>query len=225
MAERPVGVTDQASGAGIAQVRTRERVIGSDTISEQYVIPIPEYVEGFKLAYRGMVSTFRTVGLASANHNILTAFNKTGSTKLLLIRRLVIQTDETAALATVSPLVQTSRITALPSGGTVLTKVPFDTALTADTNCEFMGATASDGGAATTITSTAGTRAWADFKMRLHTAVGQVLMPDESLVPKLCDDTPIVLRALEGLNVQVVQAALTTSHYLVNCMFEEHVAV
>jgi len=224
VAERPVGVTDQASGAGIAQVRTRERVIGSDTIAEQYVIPVIEYLEGYKLSYRGMVASFRIPGLATGNHNLFTAFNKTGSTKILAIRRVILQVDDTGALLTVAPLIQSSRITTLPTGGTVLTKVPFDTALTPDTNCEFMGGASADGTGAT-ITSTAGTRAWAQFKMRAATQVGQFLYPDEPMIPSIADDTPILLRALEGINIQVVQAAVTTAHYVVACMFEELVAV
>jgi len=224
MAERPVGVTDQASGAGVAEVRTRERSVGGNTVAEQYVLPIDEFVDGYVTSYRGMVTSFRTIGLASANHNLFTIFNKTGSTKLLAIRRLTIVTDATAVLTSVAPVVQVSRITTLPTGGTVLTPVDFDTSLTHDTNCEAMGATASDGGAATTITSTAGTRAWAQLKMRMHTAVGQILMPAESLIPLYCDRQPIILRALEGLNVQVVQAALTTDHYVVCCAFDELVA-
>ena len=172
--------------------------------------------------YKGMVSSFRTAGLASANHNLLTLFNKTGSTKLVKIRKLVVQVEDTGVLLTVAPVVMASRITTLPTGGTVLTKVPFDTALTADGNFEIMGATASDGGAASTITSTAGTRMWADFKMRAGTAVGQFLYPDVPLIPSLCESDPIILRALEGINVQMVQAAVTTASYLVNCVFEEY---
>ncbi len=171
--------------------------------------------------YKGTVATFRTAGLASANHNVFTIFNKTGSTSFVKVKRLTIQNDETAVLITVSPIVQVSRITALPAGGTVLTKVAFDTTLTADTNIEAMAATASDGGAATTITSTAGTRMWCDFKMRAHTLVGQFLFPDENLIPGFCETDPIILRALQGLQVQVVQAALTTSNYIINCAFEE----
>ena len=171
--------------------------------------------------YKGTVSIFRTTGLASANHNLFTIFNKTGSTKFAKVKRLTIQVEDTGVLLTVAPLVQVSRITTLPSGGTVLTKVPFDTTLTADTNIEFMGATASDGGAATTIAGTAGTRAWAQFKMRAATAVGQYLYPDERIIPTICETDPIILRALEGLQVQMVQASVTTATYLLNCTWEE----
>jgi len=224
MTERPVGVTDTAAGAGVAEARTRERAVGGNTVVEQYVIPVTEYVDDFVTSYRGIVASFRTLGLASAGHNIFTIFNKTGSTKLLAIRRLTVQFEDTAASLAIAPTVKTSRITALPTGGTVLTPVAMDTALTHDANCEFMGATASDGGVATAIVSTAGTYGWSDFKSRQATAVGQILFPDENLIPGLCESSPIILRALQGLNVQITVASLTTSHYLVNCAFEELVA-
>lgn len=184
-----------------------------------------EFVTGFQTSYRGMVATFRTIGVTGANHNIFTIWNKTGSTKLIAVRRLSIINEDTGALATVAPVVITSRITAIPTGGTVLTKVPFDTTQTADANVECMGATASDGGAATTITSTAGTRGWATLKMRLHTQVGQVLYPQDPLIPPFCDTNPVILRAVQGLQVQMVQASTTTCHYVVNCAFDELVAV
>jgi len=171
--------------------------------------------------FKGAVSTFRIVGLASANHNLFTIFNKTGSTKFVKLKRLTYQTDHTAVLITVAPIIHASRITAIPTGGTVMTKVAFDTTLTADTNIEMMQATASDGGAASTITATAGTRMWADFKGRIHTAVGQILFLDENLIPGFCDTDPIILRAAQGILVQVVQAALTTDHYVVSCAWEE----
>lgn len=171
--------------------------------------------------YKGMVTTFRTVGIASANINLFTIWNKTGSTKFIKVKRMVVQVEDTGALLTVAPVIIVARITALPTGGTVLTKVSFDTTLTADANIECMGATASDGGAASTITASAGTRGWSQFKMRAATAVGQILFPDEPLIPKLCETDPIILRAVEGLVVQMVQASVTTAHTLTSCAFEE----
>jgi hypothetical protein len=224
MTQRPVGVTDQAAGAGVAEAHTRQQTIAGDLVCDQYVIPVSEYVTDYVTSYRGMVASFRTIGLASANHNILTIFNKTGSTKLLAVRRLTVQFEDTAASLLLAPTVKTSRITTLPTGGTVLTPLPFDTALTHDADCEFLGATASDGGAATAIVSPAGTYGWTDFKTRQATAAGQILFPDENLIPGLCETSPIILRALEGLNVQITAASLTTSHYLMNCAFEELVA-
>jgi hypothetical protein len=222
MTQRLIGVTDTAAGAGVAEARGREQ---TGTGVDQYVIPVTEYVTDYVTSYRGMVASFRTLGLASANHNIFTIFNKTGSTKLMAIRRLTAQFEDTAASLLLAPVAKAARITALPTGGTLPTPVTTDSALTKDSNCEFRGATAGDGGAATAITATSiGPYFWTDFKTRQATAAGQILFPDESLIPDLCEDTPIILRPLEGLLVRVVDAALATSHYLVNCAYEELVA-
>lgn len=62
MPERPVGVTDTASGAGVAEVRTRERSVGGNTVAEQFVIPIRERV----VSYTGIYTSAVISGLASA---------------------------------------------------------------------------------------------------------------------------------------------------------------
>lgn len=217
MTERPVGVTDQAAGAGVAEVRTRERSVGGNTVTEQYVIPTNERVP----SYKGFATSFRTLGLASTPHNIFGIENAAGSTVLLAVRRLTVQMDSTVALATVAPSFKTSRPSALPTGGTTLTKVAFDSSLTSSGSVVLRGATASDGGAATAITATAGTTGWTQLQMRMSTVVGQILMDDAPLIPALCQDDPVILRANEALLVQVVLAALTTHHYVVNVMWEE----
>lgn len=221
MAERPVGVTDQASGAGIAQVRTRERTIGAETVSEQYVIPISERV----VSNRGAVASFRTLGNTLSPQNIFSIENGAASGVLLALRRLSVQMDSTTATLAVGSQVKTSRPTALPTGGTVLTPVLFDTTDAAlPASVVFRGATASDGGAATAITATAGATLWHQFVMRLATAAGQVLMDDQSLIPALSEGDPVILRPGEALLVQIVQATaannFATNHHVVNCVYE-----
>lgn len=221
MGENRVGVTDQSAGAGVVEVRTRQRTVGGSSVEEQYVIPISERVP----SYKGMVSSFRTLGAAATSQNVFTASNTTGSSVILAIRRLTVQMDATAVLTAVTPQFKVSRASAAPSGGTALTKVPFDSSLSSSGNVSFLGATASDGGAATAITATAGSTGWQQMAFRLHTAVGQVLINDEPLVPVLCADDPVYLRANEHLLVQLIATATTsnpaTNHYIVQCMFEE----
>ena len=221
MAERPVGVTDTAAGAGVAEIRTRERTIGGETVVEQYVIPISERVASFK----GTASSFRTLGNAATPQNLFSIENGPGSAVLLAVRRLTIQMDATAASIAVASQFKTGRPTGLPTGGTALSKVAFDTALTSSASVVARGATASDGGVATPITATAGATGWHQFAMRVHTLVGQILMDDESLIPALCEDDPIILRAGEALLVQIVQATAAnnaaTNHHVVNAAFEE----
>jgi hypothetical protein len=222
MGERPVGVTDQASGAGIAQVRTRERTVSSETVSEQYVIPISERVA----SYKGTATTFRTPGRAATTQNLAAIFNAAGSSVLVAVRRLSIQMDVTAVLTAVAKSIKTSRITSVPTNGTAGSKVPFDTALSSSSSVTLWGDASADGtSSGTTLTATPGTVGWSQFVMRMHTLVGQVLMDDEPLIPGLCADDPIILRAGEGLLVAVVAAAAgsnpVTDHHIINVMWEE----
>lgn len=222
MAERPVGVTDQASGAGVAEVRTRERTVGGNTVAEQYVILQEERVRSFE----GYATSFRTPGRAATTQNIFSIYNTTGSSVLVAVKRLSIQMDATAALAAVAKTVFTSRITTAPTNGTTLTKVTNDTTQSSAANVVITGDASADGtGSGTTLTATAGTRMWSQFVMRMHTLVGQVLMDDESLIPHLSDDDPIILRANEGLLVSIAAAATTsnpaTDQMIINCVWEE----
>jgi hypothetical protein len=169
--------------------------------------------------------TFRTLGSVGTNQFLFSLENQTGSGKDIKLRRLVLQMDATSALAAVMPLFKTSRTTGLPSGGTALTKVPFDTANTSVSGVVARGATASDGGAATAITATSGATAWQQFAMRLHTAVGQVLALDNNLLTVLVENNDFVLKPGEGIVVECVAAAGTsnpsTNHYMVMCAWEE----
>ncbi len=222
MTERPVGVTDTAAGAGVAEIRTRERTVGGVVVAEQYTIPISERVASFK----GTASSFRTLGNTASPQNLFSIENGAGSEVLVGLRRLTVQMDSTAALIAVASQFKPSRPTSLPTGGTVLGKAPLiDTALTSSASVVVRGATASDGGVATAISATAGVTGWHQFAMRMHTLVGQVLMEDQSLIPALCENDPVILRAGEALLVQAVQATpannKATDHYVVNAAFEE----
>jgi hypothetical protein len=174
---RAVGVTDQPSAAGVADVRARERtdpVLGT-TVAEQYVIPISERVASFK----GLATSFRMPGRAATAQNLFAIFNASGSTAQTSSASVTVWNDASA-------------------DGT---------------------------SSATTLTATPGTAGWQQFAMRMHTAAGQVLMDDETVVPLLSADDPVILRASEGLLVSVVAAATTsnptTDQMIVQCMFEE----
>ena len=173
-------------------------------------------------------ATFRTLGTAATTQTLFTLENTTGSTRVVNIRRLLVQLDATATLTNVMPLIKTSRTTGIPTGGTALAKGVFDTAAAASvSNVTARGATASDGGAATAITATPGTIVWQQYCMRMQTLVGQVLAPDFGLLPVLVENaaSPFVLRANEALMVQVVAAAAAsnpiTNFYFVECVWEE----
>ena len=100
-------------------------------------------------------SSFRQIGNAATTQNLLTIDN-IDPTKLIMVRRLNIQMDATAVLVAVMPLIKVSRLTSAASGGTVLTKVPFNTSNTSNANTVVRGSTASDGGANSGPTATPG---------------------------------------------------------------------
>lgn len=168
-------------------------------------------------------ATFRTVGSAGTPQNLFTLMN-TGTAVSVNIRRLVMQMDATAVLASVMPLIKASRITAA-SAGTLLTKVAWDTTDTSHASVEARGGTASDGGALTAITATAGVAMWQQYGFRLHTAVGQVLGLDNNVLSSITETYPVVLRQNEGVLVQIVAPAGTsnpaTNHYFVQAAWDE----
>lgn len=169
-------------------------------------------------------SSFRQIGNAATTQNLLTIDN-IDPTKIIMVRRLNIQMDATAVLVAVMPLIKVSRLTSAASGGTVLTKVPFNTSNTSNANTVVRGSTASDGGANSGPTATPGDIVWQQFGMRLHTAVGQVLGPDNNGLPTLVETQDYVLKENEGLVVHIVAAAGTsnpaTNHYFVEVVWEE----
>lgn len=167
-------------------------------------------------------ASFRILGTAATPHNLFTIEN-TDATIEVRIRDLMIQLDATAVLTAVMPLVIVSRATAVPTGGTTLSKAQFDTANASDAQIVVRGANASDGGGASAITATAGTRIWQEYQMRMHTVVGQVLSPPSRMPTILTKD--LVLRQNEALLVQVVAAAGTsnpaTNHWSVCVTWDE----
>jgi len=166
-----------------------------------------------------MTTTFRTVGLASAPHNIFTLENPNASGRTIAVIRLTMQC-ESSALSTNLVSVCAGRTSGLPTGGTVLASDKDE--LSGTISGIARGATASDGGAATTITATLVSRMWTQFRQRFITLAGYSTTPDNLQLPDLIRDRPILIAAGSGIVVQAVNAALTTDHYVVNCMWYEY---
>lgn len=230
MGTRAVGVTDTASGAGVADVRVRERTDPSlgTTVAEQYVIPIRERVPSFV----GSAATFRILGTAAAApHWLLHMINGTGSGKLVVVRQLTWYMDSTAATTAINVIATLCRPTGTKGGGTAVTKANVgtgaDAAESSHANVALSGATASDGGVATAITGlTIADRLWRAFGMRLHTAAGQASGMPKELIPPALRDSGIILRDGEQLAVELDYAAAAdnaaTMHHIVNCLWEEY---
>lgn len=169
-------------------------------------------------------SSFRTLGSAGTPHNLLTIEN-IDATKLIYVRKIIVQMDATAVLTSVATQVKLSRATAVPTGGTTLNKGQFDTNNASNANSIVRGATASDGGVATAITATAGTTLWQEYAMRMHTVVGQVLPYDMLVAPLIIDVQDLILRQNQALLVQIVASAgasnPATNHWIVSIVWEE----
>lgn len=169
-------------------------------------------------------ATFRQIGSAATPQNLMTIEN-IDATKLVYVRKLIVQLDATAVLTAVMPLVKVSRATGVPTGGTTLSKAQFDTNNSSNANTIVRGSTASDGGANSGPTATAGTTIWQEYQMRLHTAVGQVLTIDYNCLPTLVDTQNFILRQNQALLVTVVAAIGTsnpaTNHWSCQIVWEE----
>ena len=177
--------------------------------------------------FKGIAATFRTLGSAAVPQNIFTIENLVGSGKLVFLRGLYLLTDMTAVLLTAACQVDVSRTTAIPTGGTVLTKAALDTALSSNANIILRGATASDGGAATAITATAAAGyLFRNFIARQATAVGQVQQPfpTELLHRVLYETDSLLLREGQAIVVQITGTAASnaaTNHYILVCVWDE----
>jgi hypothetical protein len=162
------------------------------------------------------VSSFRTLGVAAGTQNLLTIENPASSLVNIAIRQMSVMSDSTVLLATVAQQIQLSRVTGgLPTNGTVLTAVKYQTAYSSP-NAIVRGGTASDGGVATAITATASSVIWQQFLDRPHTVVGWFTHPNYSLIPDVGTDLrQIILVPGEALVVQGVTSIPTTTHMIV----------
>jgi hypothetical protein len=168
-------------------------------------------------------STFRTLGSAAASQPLFTIVNGHAS-KVIRIRSIEFYEDATAVLTAVTSQIKVSRGTSI-SGGTVLSKVDWDTAAASDALVVCRGNTASDGGATTTLLATIANVLWQSFIMRVHTVVGQIIGHEVDVIPSMCENSPILLRPSEGLSVHIINPTAAsnaaTNHYLVSCSWTE----
>jgi hypothetical protein len=220
------GVIAAADDIGGVKVQRVKLIYGADGVNDGDVAktnPYPVTTDFRVISGVGMASSFRILGNAAALHNVFSIENSVGSAVLVSVKKISIELDATAVLTANMPLVKLSRPTALPTGGTALSKGVTDSTKSTSASVIVRGANASDGGAATAITATAGTMLRADYIMRLHTAVGQVLSPPHDLIT---DGSPIILRANEALLI-VVDGLVTTgnpatNHWQVDIVWEEY---
>lgn len=149
--------------------------------------------------------------------------NHIGSRVDVNVRRLVVQNDPIAALASVMPQVKVSRGVSI-SGGVLLDKSKFMTTQTSDPKVNLRSAM----GEGSHITATQGNTIWQQYTTRMHTLAEQVIATDESLLPRLVDNSlfNFKLRPGESLLATVVGATAASNpalshNWLVGCIWEE----
>lgn len=230
MGARAVGVTDTASGAGVADVRVRERTDPSlgTTVAEQYVIPQDERV----VSYRGAVATFRMIGSTATPQWLWQMQNAAGTAVLVSVRSVVVHHDHfsTVASTVANGIFTLSRSTGTRGGGTTVTKVSGgtgpDAAQTSDANVTHSGGASADGTNTLITGLTAGNNMSRRIGNRMHTLVGQMLCPPLELVPAQLSKDGIILRSGEQLAVTATFAAAADNiigfSYVVSVVWDEY---
>lgn len=137
-------------------LRTLQRLVGGNTVEEQYVI----VGDPRDVLYRGRASTFRTPGRAATTQNLLTIYNAS-ATRLVDVKRIMIDayTILPRVYTTHPPIARVSRFTTAPTNGTTLGTTSLDTAETSDANVTVRGDASADGtasGTGLTVTIPAG---------------------------------------------------------------------
>lgn len=222
MAESFIQVPPNSTGL---KSRTRQRVIGANTIEESYVISQSERV----LVARTMMATFRTPARAVASQPLFVLWN--GGTGLVAVRRLSLEVDSIAASIVASSYARTYRISAAPTGGTAVPKIQQDTNETSAVGVAATGDASADNTSSTTaLAATANpvTPAWAQIIPRWQTLAGYQALPVLNMIPddgNLNAEEPLTLRASQGVLIRLESpAALTAGAYTfhIKCAFDEY---
>ncbi len=193
--------TDDIGGVHYQRVKIAwgaDGVAGDTTTAN----PLPVEIEGeIGATFKGRASTYRSVGRAGTTpRRLLSIWNPAGSGKVVYINGVFFDLVQGAAMAVtvIPPIVRVYRITAAPTGGTVLTKSAKDTTLTSAATIVVTGDASADGtnsATAQAVTTTAGAHLTQEIAPRLITAAGYE--PADRL--DLLKDAGVVCRAGEGL--------------------------
>jgi hypothetical protein len=152
--------------------------------------------------------------------------NATGSTVLVDVLSMNVNMFDTVAKLVAPPLVRSWRFTALPTGGTALTKRGPDTAEASNASVTLWGDSSADGtGSATALTITLPPAQFLSQEpaYRSLTLVGESTDKEVGLLGKI---GPVTLRAGEGLAAYLDYTVATsnpiTDMWQCDCVFEEY---
>jgi len=205
----------------------RRGVLTTDDV-DQYVIPVEDKI----VSYRGRATTFVTPGRAAVAQKVFAIHNATASTILVAVNRLRVDLLSTAlkAATVLPPLIRIHRFTALPTGGTALSKIGLDTAQTSSASATVWGDSSADNagaGTSSAVTLTVTTLApplAQRYAPRFITLAGYEPMDSVNFFE---GEPDVTLRALEGLCVFLDMATVTTGNpttdkWVVSCDWTEY---
>lgn len=202
--------------AGVrARFYRRGATAGTDP-EDQYVIPVKDQVT----TYKGTASSFQVPGRGGATQRLLTIHNASGSTVLCSVQRIkvdLLQLSAAVAVGINPGVIRVNRISAAPTGGLAVTKVPLDSAGVTSSSLVVLQDAQSEGTAATTqLAATPGGLLTGTFAPRfVQLTATAANAPAAELVdtaPFFYGEPDVLLRAGEGLVVSVDGATATTGN-------------
>lgn len=159
--------------------------------------------------YSGRCTTFRIPGRGNTTGQKLFALhNATGSTVAVDVGLVAVDLVQTVikAATVLPPVIQLARFTALPTGGTAITKAPEDTSMATSGSLTLWQDASADGtSSATALTIAAGAGLTQEFAPRMLTAAGYEMMDRVEFLGA----GEVTLRPLEGVVLQLVYTAAT----------------
>lgn len=193
------------STAGVEAKGYREGANATDDWM-QYVVVKKDRIESF----RGRSCSFRQLGIAgTTGQKLASIFNAAGSSVICDVELIAIDVLQTAARVVEPPVIRAHKITTAPTGGTAMTKIGEDSALSSSSSIALLQGTASEGGTATAIVSTpaANTIVNQEVAPRALTLVGY----EQFDRIEWFDQSPWTLRAGEGLLINLDYSAATAN--------------
>jgi hypothetical protein len=206
---------------------------GSGTNIDTYTVPNGDHRQvvlvGNHGGYGGIANTFRIPGRAgTTGQNLASIHNATGSTLAVQVSKITVDLVATVvkAVTVLPPVIRIYKVTVLPTNGTALTKVAYDSldpATSASvTLLQDASADGTNSGTALTATIPAGAVVAGAFAPRLITAVGYEAFDNMEF---MADGDAIFLNPLEGLVVRLDYVLATqnpvTDMWLVGIVWEE----
>lgn len=204
---------------------------GAGTPVDTYAVPGGDHrqivIVGDHGGFEGRFTTPIIPGRAATAHNLAALHNATGSTVVVDIRFVAVDTYQTVikAITVPPPVVRISRFTALPTGGNAGTKVSSDTSVATNASVTvWQDASADRTSSTTALTITPSGTLTQEYIPRMITAAGyEPADRQEFLV-----NATVTLRALEGIVVHLVSPAGTsepiTDMFAVTMGWEEYIA-